>query len=184
AYEQAMEFAHGTMELLRVALDYQNDRQRPKSSVEVIPEEGTRSAAAALGAGSPLVLDFDEDSEQTLVFTGPVRLRFRTSEPADVYYTLDGSRPTFASSRYEAAGVRDRPQEIRIQQTTEVKFFAVDMKGLVEKNYNPDGKGQNYNKLRIVVLPQPEGTGAAPLAPGASKAHSGQEERAPATVRR
>ncbi|PZN11324.1 MAG: zinc carboxypeptidase [Bacillota bacterium] len=184
AYDQAMEFAHGTMELLRVALDYQNDRQRPKSSVELIPEEGTRSAAVALGAKSPLVLSFEDDSEQTLVYTGPVRLRFRTSEPADVYYTLDGSRPTFESSRYEAAGVRDRPQEIRIEKTTEVAFFAVDMKGLVEKNYKPDGKGKNYNKLRIVIQPPVEGTDSASLSPGANKAHSGQAERVLAAVRR
>lgn len=184
AYGQAMEFAHGTIELLRVALDYQNDRQQPKSSVEVIPEEGTRSAATALGARSPLVLDFEDDSEQTLVFTGPVRLRFRTSEPADVYYTLDGSRPTYESTRYESAGVRDRPQEIRIEETTEVRFFAVDMKGLVEKNYKPDGQGQNYNKLRIVIQPQQEGQDTPSPAPGAGETNSSQEARALAAVRR
>lgn len=162
AYEQAMEFAHGTMELLRVALDYQSDRQRPRSWVEILPEAGTRSAAGALGEGDRQEVRFDEDDEQTLVLTGPVRLWFHTSEPADVYYTLDGSRPTFQSTRYEAAGVRDRPQEIRIDRTTEVAFFAVDVKGLVEKNYKPDGNGRNYNRLRIVIQNPAEDATASP----------------------
>ncbi|MFO7275008.1 MAG: M14 family zinc carboxypeptidase [Bacillota bacterium] len=161
AFEQAMEFANGTMELLRVALDYQNDRQLPRSWVEIIPEEGTRSAAGALGEGDRQEVRFEEDGDQTLVFTGPVRLRFHTSEPADVYYTLDGTRPTLESTRYEAAGVRDRPADLRIDRTTDVSFFAVDVKGLVEKNYQPDGRGRNYNRLRIVIEDPAEGRGPA-----------------------
>src|SRR5690606_25534272 len=43
ALEQAMEFANGNMELLRVALDYERDRQQPESWIEVIPLPGTNS---------------------------------------------------------------------------------------------------------------------------------------------
>ncbi|WP_040826241.1 chitobiase/beta-hexosaminidase C-terminal domain-containing protein [Thermaerobacter subterraneus] len=109
------------------------------------------------------------------MFTGPVRLRFHTSEPADVYYTLDGSRIAFQSARYQAAGVRDRPQEIRIDRTTEVAFFAVDVKGLVEKNYKPDGRGRNYNRLRIVIENQGDGEGTGqPASPSTEAVGAGR----------
>ena len=151
AIEGAMEFAHGNFELLSIALDYHKDKAPPRSLVEVILEDGTEDVYTALGLERPAILDFEEDGGQVLVFSGPVRIRFLTSEPANVYYTLDGSRPGFDSLLYERAGLREAGEEILIESTTQVNFFAQDVKGNVEKRYNPSSKAQNFNKLRIVI---------------------------------
>ncbi|MBS4190786.1 chitobiase/beta-hexosaminidase C-terminal domain-containing protein [Bacillus sp. FJAT-49705] len=37
-------------------------------------------------------------------YSGPVEVSFETSEPATIYYTLDGSRPTFQSQTIRLSG--------------------------------------------------------------------------------
>src|SRR3954462_1287630 len=69
-YQESQEFAGGLIGLLQVARQYELDTTRPDSWVVVTGRTAT-----------------------TTTFT------IATSEPATVYYTLDGSRPTTASPR-------------------------------------------------------------------------------------
>ncbi len=54
-------------------------------------------------------------------FGGKIRVKLESSEPADIYYTLDGSDPTTASPKYQGALAIDKPLIIA--------FFAVDRVG-------------------------------------------------------
>ncbi|WP_214106891.1 OmpL47-type beta-barrel domain-containing protein [Acrocarpospora catenulata] len=121
-HEEAMEFANGQIAILEVARAFADDEQRPTSQLKVT---GT--------------------TETSTTFT------FEVDESANVYYTLDGSRPTFNSPKLMAAGMREGAQKITVNQTTEVHWFAVDIAGNVEKNYKPDGNGKNYNKTTVTV---------------------------------
>ena len=47
--------------------------------------------------------------------------------------------------------MREGAQQITIDKTTEVHWFAVDIAGNVENNYKPDGKGNNYRKEKVKV---------------------------------
>lgn len=122
-HEEAMEFSHGWLGILEVAYMYSMDKIKPKSTLE--PGQGT--------------------------YDGPVEVTFDLSEPADVYYTLDGSRPTYDSPRIEFTGPRQGQQPILIDETTTIHWFSVDVAGNVEKNYNPDGNGRNYSKATIRI---------------------------------
>jgi len=51
----------------------------------------------------------------------PVEVTLTSNEPSTIYYTLDGSAPTTASSRYSAP--------IQVSATTTIKYFAVDTAG-------------------------------------------------------
>lgn len=63
---------------------------------------------------------------------------FTTSEPAAVWYTTDGSTPTFANAtRYDRAGIREGGQELTLPTGTVVKWFSVDNAGNVEGGYDP-----------------------------------------------
>jgi hypothetical protein len=62
-------------------------------------------------------------------YSGPVDLTFETSEPATVYYTLDGSKPTTNSTVYASAGVREGGEVIELAETTTVRWFGVDAAG-------------------------------------------------------
>ncbi len=94
AHAESQEFANGLVELMRVAYDFQTDSQRPSSSVVV-------SASAEAGM---------------------VDIVFETSEPASVFYTVDGSKPTFASTLYASAGVREGGETITVPAGTKVKW--------------------------------------------------------------
>jgi Zinc carboxypeptidase/Chitobiase/beta-hexosaminidase C-terminal domain len=119
-HAQTMEFANGMIGLLDVALAWTTDRQRPESkAVSWRAEDGTW------------------------------KLRFDTTEAATVFYTLDGSRPTLASTRYAASGFREPPEVLTVPAGTTVHWFATDLAGNVENNYIPDGSAQNYNKARV-----------------------------------
>ena len=87
AYEQMMEFSNGVVELYDVAREWDLDRRPPRSSIDQ-PGSGRYDA--------------------------PVEVTFDTNEPADVYYTLDGSRPDWDSTRWESAGVREGGEGITI----------------------------------------------------------------------
>lgn len=124
AHAEAMEFSNGLMELFRVARAYDKDRKRPTSSLVVTPglEEGT------------------------------VDVRFDTSEPAAVFYTLDGSKPTYQSTLYASAGVREGGETLTLPYGTKVFWFSVDAAGNVEKNYRPDDPdSKNWNRAFAVV---------------------------------
>ncbi|WP_327047349.1 M14 family zinc carboxypeptidase [Microbispora sp. NBC_01189] len=121
-HEEAMEFAAGQIAILEVARAFAEDHDQPDSRLTVTAKD----AASA-----------------TFTFT--------TDEPANVYYTLDGSRPTLSSPKLAASGMREGAQKITVTGTTEVHWFAVDIAGNVEKNYKPDGNGKNYNKETVKV---------------------------------
>lgn len=81
-------------------------------------------------------------------------VEFVTDEPATIYYTTDGSRPTFASPKLRSRGLRETKGEtLPVTATTTFKWFSVDAAGNVEHNYDPGGKGENYNKATIQISP-------------------------------
>jgi Zinc carboxypeptidase/Chitobiase/beta-hexosaminidase C-terminal domain len=121
--EEAMEFSHGWLGILEVAYRYSKDTVRP-------------SATLTPGGGT---------------YDGPVEISFDISEPANVYYTLDGSRPTYDSPRLAFEGPRQGIETITVSETTTVKWFAVDMKGNVSNNYRPEGNARNYSSATITI---------------------------------
>lgn len=123
---EAMEYASGVVEMFRIAGEFGKDRKRPVS--ELLPGGGTYSA--------------------------PVEVRFDVSEPATIYYTTDGSRPTLDSSRYQASGIREGGESFLVESTTTFHWFSVDPAGNVERNYKPDGPfSKNYRKATITIRP-------------------------------
>ncbi|MBO4209140.1 M14 family metallopeptidase [Micromonospora echinofusca] len=123
AHEETMEFANGLVEMMRVARDFAKDRTRPESSLTVTPG----------------------------VAAGTVDVTFGTSEPAAVFYTLDGSVPTYSSTLYGSAGIREGGETLTVPAGTTVHWFSVDSAGNVENNYTPDGSGRNFRKAPAVV---------------------------------
>lgn len=122
AHAETMEFSNGLMELLRVAYDYGKDHQRPNTSLAVV------------------------DSGD-----GWVEIGFERSESATIFYTLDGSRPTFASDQILSAGIRLLDGTLTLTADTTVQWFSIDAAGNIENNYNPRGNGENYNKKSVIV---------------------------------
>ncbi|WP_222127403.1 M14 family metallopeptidase [Bacillus sp. X1(2014)] len=123
-HEEAMEFANGLIGMFKVAYNQSKDHQRPTS--QAVPGSGK--------------------------FTGPVDVTFKTSEPATIYYTLNGSRPTFESAKINLSGIREDAEALKIDKTTTLKWFAVDAAGNIEKNYNPISKEKNnYNSVTLTI---------------------------------
>jgi hypothetical protein len=122
-YEEAMEFSNGLVGMFEVARMYARDTVPPRSTL--VPGAGT--------------------------YSGPTRFTFDLTEPADVYYTTDGSRPTFASPRIEYQGPRQGQAAITIDESTTLRWFSVDVRGNVESNYKPDGKGNSFKQARITI---------------------------------
>jgi Zinc carboxypeptidase/Chitobiase/beta-hexosaminidase C-terminal domain len=127
AHAETMEFSNGLEEMMRVAYDWSRDNKPPKS--RLLPGEGT--------------------------YSGPQEMNFVTpSEPAIIYYTLDGSRPDYSSLRLVSQGARQGAAPITISATTTVKWFSVDMAGNVEQKYDPSNpSSNNYHSERIVITP-------------------------------
>lgn len=125
-FKQAMEFANGWYGILEVARTFANDTAAPRSTANV-DERG--------------------------VYDGPVDVFFDTTEPATVYYTLDGSRPTWDSPTVEQDGVRGGAAPVTITgDRTLLQWFSVDEAGNVEGGYDPDGtsrKGLNQVVVKI-----------------------------------
>lgn len=121
-YEEAMEFSNGMIGMLEVALERADDRRAPTSSLSV-----------------------------TSTDPGSTSFVITTDEAAQVYYTTDGSRPTYDSPMVQSAGLREGPAEITVTSDATVRWFSVDMAGNVERNYNPDGKAQNFRSAKVRV---------------------------------
>lgn len=116
AFQEVMEFSNGLVAMLGVALEYEKDNQVPRSSL-------------VDSAGSQVLNN---------KFEGQADLHFETSEPATIYYTLDGSRPTFASPIYSSNGIREPGAILTFFEDTIVNWFAVDAAGNISRNYRPD----------------------------------------------
>jgi hypothetical protein len=130
AFAEAMEFSNGLMELFEVAHDFDKDNLVPQSDL----------------------IDPEDKPAWNRTFQGQADLRFSTSEPATIYYTTDGSRPTYASPIYSSNGLREPGAVLSFFTNTVVNWFAVDAAGNVSKNYNPaePNKKQYYStEVRI-----------------------------------
>ncbi|RZT79276.1 chitobiase/beta-hexosaminidase-like protein [Micromonospora violae] len=124
-HAETMEYANGIMEMFRVAADWGKDKKKPTS--ELVPGGGR--------------------------YSGPVDVHFETSEPATIYYTTDGSRPTLESPRYAATEFREPGQVFHVTETTTFRWFSVDSAGNIEKNYDPtkNDKRNNYRSATITI---------------------------------
>ncbi|MBQ0902102.1 M14 family zinc carboxypeptidase [Micromonospora sp. U21] len=124
-HAETMEYANGIMEMFRVAADWGKDKKDPTS--KLVP-----------GGGK---------------YSKPVDVRFETSEPATIYYTTDGSRPTLQSPRYEATEFREPGEVFHVTETTTYHWFSVDAAGNIEQNYDPtkNDKRNNYRKATITI---------------------------------
>jgi hypothetical protein len=121
-HEEAMEFAGGQIAILEVARAFAADKQDPESKLQVTARTGTSA---------------------TFTFT--------IDEPANIYYTLDGSRPTLSSPKLTSSGMREGTQQITVNETTEVHWFAMDIAGNVEKNYRPDTGRGDFRKQKVEI---------------------------------
>ncbi|TNF49651.1 hypothetical protein EP232_01270 [bacterium] len=86
-------------------------------------------------------------------YSGRIRVKLETSEPADVFYTTDGSPPTSDSSRYRGP--------ISVSKNLVLSFFAVDKVGnqseVVDQRYILD------KKAPITKADPPGGMFAGPI---------------------
>jgi hypothetical protein len=121
-HEEAMEFANGQIGILEVAMAYGKDKKAPNSKLVVSEKQ-------------PGYTDFS----------------FTVSEPATVYYTLDGSRPDFSSPTLQAAGTREGPQTLTVTADTTVNWFSTDVAGNIENGYQPTGIGGGYRSQLVKV---------------------------------
>ncbi len=131
-HAEAMEFSNGLIGMFEVAYENANDDVKPES--KITPGAGT--------------------------YNNPVEIKFETSEPATVYYTLDGSRPTLKSKTIQVAGTREAAESLKIDETTTINWFSIDAAGNIENGYNPDGDKNDYNQAKIVIDYLAEGVSA------------------------
>jgi Zinc carboxypeptidase/Chitobiase/beta-hexosaminidase C-terminal domain len=126
-HSETMEYTNGVMEMFRIADEWGRDRKRPSS--ELVPGHGT--------------------------YDGPVDVVFETSEPATVYYTMDGSRPTLDSPRYKATEFREPGETFHVTETTTFQWFSVDTAGNVERGYDPSKPATRgkFRKATITITP-------------------------------
>jgi hypothetical protein len=122
AHNETMEFSNGLLELVRIARDYGKDSQRPETK-----------------------LTSTDNGDGTASFT------WARTEPVTIFYTLDGTRPTFASEQISSGGIRLLDVPITVSETTKVNWFAIDSAGNIENNYDPSGNAQNFNKGVVKV---------------------------------
>lgn len=116
AFQETMEFSNGLIELFEVSLDFAKDNQVPQSWL--VDSEGKRI--------------------ENKKFEGEAILRFENSEAASIYFTLDGSRPTFSSPVYSSDGIREPGATMTFMQDTTVNWFAIDSAGNISNHYKPD----------------------------------------------
>lgn len=145
-YGETMEYANGIVEMFRIAMEYGLDNAAPVSQLYVAPEPG-EAPGDNLAAG---------------VHTRAVNVHFRLNEPADIYYTTDGSRPTLDSAKYKASGIREFGEVFTIDETTTFKWFAIDPAGNIENGYDPAGDGENYREAVVTIEAVPAVSITAP----------------------
>jgi hypothetical protein len=122
AYGEAMEYSNGVMEFFRIAAEWGKDFSWSTSSL-------VRGATTEAG----------------------VEVTFVSDEPATIYYTTDGSQPTFGSSRYNVRAFRETGETLFVSETTTFRWFSVDSAGNIEQNYDPSGHSSNYRKQTVKV---------------------------------
>ncbi|WP_201741292.1 M14 family metallopeptidase [Pradoshia eiseniae] len=122
-HEEAMEFSNGLIGLMEVAHNQAKDKANPRTIAD--PGSGT--------------------------YKDKVDVSFITSEPATIYYTLDGSRPNFDSPKLMLSGLRESAESIEITETSTLNWFSVDIAGNIENNYNPFGNGKKYNTATFKI---------------------------------
>jgi hypothetical protein len=121
-YQEAMEFSSGLQGMMEVALEFQNDKTGPESWLTVKSRTAT-----------------------TTTFS------FQTSEPATVYYTLDGSRPTTSSRALQNAAIRDGAESFTVSNGTVVNWFSVDASFNVENGYSSSGTSSRYESWMVTA---------------------------------
>jgi hypothetical protein len=99
-HDEGMEFANGNYALLESALEYQNDTKAPTATAS---GDAVSNVAQAV--------------------------KFTTDEAAGIFYTLDGSTPTTASTEWKPNRPRELPDPIEITDDATLKWIAVDFKG-------------------------------------------------------
>lgn len=110
AHDEVMEYGNGLMELVRVARDLDMDVTPPETTLEVTET-----------AGDPT----------------KVNVRFVTNEPADVRYTVGGTRPTEASTLIDPGPLRTGGETVVVDKGSSIFFYATDPAGNVEAGYDP-----------------------------------------------
>jgi hypothetical protein len=123
-HSETMEYANGVMEMFRIAAEWGKDKIKPKC--ELLPGRGK--------------------------YTAPVDVHFECSEPADVYFTTDGSLPNLESQKYDHTDFREPGQVFHVTETTVFTWFSVDAAGNIERGYDPDDPGHNYRREEVRIL--------------------------------
>jgi Chitobiase/beta-hexosaminidase C-terminal domain len=134
---ETLEYANGIMEMFRVAADWGRDKT---------PATSTLTPAAR-----------QSDS--------PTGVKFEVNEPATVYYTTDGSRPTLQSPRYGQIEFREGGEELWVEKTTTFKWFSVDAAGNVEPaGYDPNNPAtaDNYRSDTVKIGEEGSAGGTVP----------------------
>jgi hypothetical protein len=127
-HAEAMEFSDGLIAMFQVAKDFSKDNQIPISTL----------------------VDSQGSLVQNQKYDGEANVHFSNSEPATIYYTVDGSRPTFSSPVYSTDGVREPGSILTFSSDTTINWFAVDSAGNISQNYRPDdSNSQSYNTSEL-----------------------------------
>jgi hypothetical protein len=104
AYAESQEFSNGLIEMAQLALDLDRDSTPPVA----------------------YLTDAEDVRIDRKPFYGEANLKFATSEPATVYYTLDHSNPTTDSLVYNSSGIREPGEVLHFNEITTVRWIAVD----------------------------------------------------------